>query len=328
MFPACVLFKAMRQRGYDTSIITDVRGNAFCEDISEKIVLDTIRFSYKNLIKIGYYSALAFVRFVKFWFKKRPDVIIGFGGIFTVIPLLVSKFLGSKVVIYEQNSVVGKANKFLKKLANLRLASFDLDGSWTRVPAPVRSEFIKNVPYKCDGVIKILVIGGSQGAASFSKLIPQAIEVLSPEDRKNIEIVQQVGHESIDELSRIYKNFGVKATLKNFLHNVAEIMLDSQLVICRSGASTLSELFATGRPAILIPYPSSSDNHQFHNAMYCKNKKAAWILEEKDGISKQLGKTLQQILQNRELLKTASFHMMDSSVSNATDNFMRLVELI
>jgi UDP-N-acetylglucosamine--N-acetylmuramyl-(pentapeptide) pyrophosphoryl-undecaprenol N-acetylglucosamine transferase len=328
MFPACALFKVMRQRGHDSIIITDVRGNAFCEDVHEKIVLDTIRFSQKNLMKIGYYSALALVKFFKFWLKRRPEVVIGFGGIFTVIPLVISKFLGSKVVIYEQNSVIGKANKFLEKFADLKLASFKLDESWTKVSAPVRDEFIKKVPYECAGVVKILVIGGSQGAASFSRLIPEAIKVLNSRERNNVEIVQQVEHKNIAELSKTYKDLGIRATLKNFLHDVAEVMLRSQLVVCRSGASTLSELFATGRPAILIPYPASSDNHQFHNAMYCKNKKAAWVLEENNETSMKLGKILQQILQNRELLKTASSHMMDSSVSSATDNFVRLIELI
>jgi UDP-N-acetylglucosamine--N-acetylmuramyl-(pentapeptide) pyrophosphoryl-undecaprenol N-acetylglucosamine transferase len=154
------------------------------------------------------------------------------------------------------------------------------------------------------------------------------MELLSAEDRKNIEIVQQVDDKNIEKLSQTYGYLGIKATLRNFLHNVAEIMLSSQLVICRSGASTLSELFATGRPAILIPYPNSADNHQFHNAMYCKNKGAAWVLEENNDAFKKLGEILQRVLQNRELLKTASSHMMDSSVSRATDNFVKLIELV
>ncbi|MDR2724074.1 MAG: UDP-N-acetylglucosamine--N-acetylmuramyl-(pentapeptide) pyrophosphoryl-undecaprenol N-acetylglucosamine transferase [Holosporaceae bacterium] len=327
MFPACALFKALQKKGSDVVIVTDTRGNTFCHDISEKIVLNTIRFSYKNFLLVSYYSLLAFLKFCKFWFGKRPHVIVGFGGIFTVIPLLLSKILGSKIIIYEQNSVLGKANKLLERFADLKLTSFRLDENWIEIPAPVRSEFLKNIPYKCDEVVKILIIGGSQGATSFSNIVPQAIGMLDSRERKDIEIIQQVNYANIDQLERAYQNLGVRSTLKNFVHDIAEVMLNSQLVICRSGASTLSELSATGRPAILIPYPNASDNHQYYNALYYKNKKAAWLLEEKDDVAVELGKILRQILQNRELLKIASFYMLNSSVNSAVDSFIKHIEL-
>jgi UDP-N-acetylglucosamine--N-acetylmuramyl-(pentapeptide) pyrophosphoryl-undecaprenol N-acetylglucosamine transferase len=327
MFPASALFKAMQKKEYDVTIVTDARGNVFSDDIPEKIVFGTI-FSRRNFLRIIYYFLVTFFKFCKIWFAKRPSIVIGFGGVFTIIPLVTSKMFGSKVVIYEQNSVVGKANKFLEKFADLKLASFKLDKSWREVPAPVRNDFLKNIPYQCAGIIKILVIGGSQGAASFSNILPKALAKLSRSEIKNIEITQQVAHGNINELKQIYENLGVKSTLKRFVHGVADAMFESQLVICRSGASTLSELSATGRPAILIPYPKAADNHQFYNAMYYKDKKAAWIIEESDEIAEKLAKTLRQILQKRELLKTASFHMINSSVDNATDNFIELIESI
>jgi UDP-N-acetylglucosamine--N-acetylmuramyl-(pentapeptide) pyrophosphoryl-undecaprenol N-acetylglucosamine transferase len=99
-------------------------------------------------------------------------------------------------------------------------------------------------------------------------------------------------------------------------------------VICRSGASTLSELAATGRPAVLIPYPDSSDDHQFHNAVYYKNKKAAWVLREDADTPEELNGILRQILQKRELLKSASLHMMNRSARHATESFMRLIGIV
>jgi UDP-N-acetylglucosamine--N-acetylmuramyl-(pentapeptide) pyrophosphoryl-undecaprenol N-acetylglucosamine transferase len=260
------------------------------------------------------------------WILEHPDVIIGFGGVFTVIPILVAKFFGSKIVVYEQNSVLGKANKFLEGYTDLKVSTFRLDESWIIVSPIVRDEFVKNSvrKYECDGNIKILVIGGSQGAASFSQILPRALATLTPEERKNIEIIQQAN--DYDELKLIYEGIGVKATLERFLHQVAEIMSTSQLVICRSGASTLSELSATGRPAILIPYPDATDNHQLHNALHYKSKKAAWVLEEKDGIEKELGKILRQILENRELLRKASSHIIDPTIRNAAGCFVELVE--
>jgi UDP-N-acetylglucosamine--N-acetylmuramyl-(pentapeptide) pyrophosphoryl-undecaprenol N-acetylglucosamine transferase len=328
MFPACALYGAIREKGHDVTIITDLRGDAFCGDVSEKMVFDTIRLSRGNFPRVLYYSVLLLVKFLRFWFRKRPDIVIGFGGIFTVIPVVVSKILGSKVVIYEQNSVIGKANRFLGKLANLKLSSFKLEGDWREIPAPVREEFTRNVPYECDGILKILVIGGSQGAASFSEIVPKALAVLSSSERQNIEIVQQVGGGNAGELEDIYSALGVKATVKDFIRNVADVMLDSRLVICRSGASTLSELSATGCPAVLIPYPDSSDDHQLHNAMYYGNKKAAWMLQEEENTPEELGRLLRQILRNRELLKSASFHMMNGSVCRAAEAFMRLIGLV
>jgi UDP-N-acetylglucosamine--N-acetylmuramyl-(pentapeptide) pyrophosphoryl-undecaprenol N-acetylglucosamine transferase len=328
MFPAYALFQALQKKRSDVAMVTDVRGSIYCGSVSEKIVLSTIRFSYKNILKVGYYSLLALSKFYKFWFHKRPDIVIGFGGVFTVIPLLVARVLGSKIIIYEQNSILGKANGFLERFADLKLSSFRLGEGWLEIPAPVRSEFTKNIPYECEKIVKILVIGGSQGAASFSKIIPEAMALLNKKERKSIEIIQQASYGAVDQLEQIYKDLGIKSTLKSFVHDVATIMLDSQLIICRSGASTLSELAATGRPAILIPYPNATDNHQLHNALYYKNKKAAWVLEEKEGIANELGKVLRQILQDRELLKIASFHMINGSMDRAADNFIKQIELI
>jgi UDP-N-acetylglucosamine--N-acetylmuramyl-(pentapeptide) pyrophosphoryl-undecaprenol N-acetylglucosamine transferase len=328
MLPALALFKAARRRGRDATIVTDFRGDAFCGDISEKIVLDSLKFSFKNFGRTARCSASTLFKFTKFYFEKRPNVVVGFGGVFTVIPLLVSKIFGAKIVVYEQNSVVGKANKFLKKIADLKLASFELDENWTRIPAPVREEFVRSVPYKCDGTIKILVVGGSQGAASFCDIIPKALATLDSKERKNIEIVQQESHGNIDKLERIYKELGIKAIVKSFVSDVADHMFDSQLAICRSGASTLSELSASGRPAILIPYPNATDNHQLRNAMHYKNKGAAWVLEEKEEISKELGKIISRVLSNRELLKNAAAHMINDSVGEAADRFVELIELL
>jgi UDP-N-acetylglucosamine--N-acetylmuramyl-(pentapeptide) pyrophosphoryl-undecaprenol N-acetylglucosamine transferase len=329
MFPARALFAAMQEKGYDVSMAIDARGDAFCEDIIAKIVFKTVKFSAKEF-PIGIYrSFIIFFKFLNFWLKKRPNLVIGFGGVFTIIPVILSKILGSRIVIYEQNAVLGKANEFLMKFADLRLASFLLGEGWTEVPAPVRSSFVgKRTPYECDGIIKILIIGGSQGAASFSHIIPKALGMLAPEERHSLEIVQQVAYGSIEKLKTIYEHLGVKSTLKGFIHQVAEEMFRSQLVICRAGASTLSELAAAGRPAVLIPYPGAMDNHQLHNAMHYKDKGAAWVLEEENDIERKLWRLLRKILQDRELLKTASFHMMNSSVGHATDRFIELIERV
>jgi UDP-N-acetylglucosamine--N-acetylmuramyl-(pentapeptide) pyrophosphoryl-undecaprenol N-acetylglucosamine transferase len=130
----------------------------------------------------------------------------------------------------------------------------------------------------------------------------------------------------MDDLKNEYAKLGIKATLVKFIHNIAEEMAKVQLVICRSGASTLAELSALGRPAILIPYPSASENHQFHNAMYYKNKGAAWIVEENATISQELSLIITNILNNRELLKLAASNMINESICGSTDVFVEYIE--
>jgi UDP-N-acetylglucosamine--N-acetylmuramyl-(pentapeptide) pyrophosphoryl-undecaprenol N-acetylglucosamine transferase len=329
MFPACALFAAARKEGHGVSMVTDSRGEIFCADISPKIVLNTVRFSHKKIFSIMLDFASTFLKFFRLWRRGSPDVIVGFGGILTVIPPLVGKIFGSKVVIYEQNSVVGKANKFLEKFADLKLSTFELGNEWMKIAAPVRTEFCKWVlPYRCDGKINILVLGGSQGAVSFAKIIPEALSLVDVRKRKSIEITQQVGKNDLEKLRNFYGNIGIKSTLEEFIRNVAEVMAKAQLVICRSGASTLSELAMLGRPAILIPYPNSSRDHQLHNAIYYKNKKAAWVLEEKDGIALELAEIIQKVLQNRELLKSAAYNMMKSSTDRAANDFVKLIEKV
>jgi len=328
MFPACALLEAIKQSGHHTHMITDTRGNTFCDSIEDKTVVNTVRISIKTIPHAAIGFCRIVLKFFKLWKSDHPDIIIGFGGLFTVAPIIVAKILGAKVVIYEQNSIVGKANRLLEKISDLKLSTFKIDLSWKLIAPPVRKEFLsaKRVPYPCDGKIKIVVIGGSQGALSFSQIVPNALSLIDENQRKNIELVQQVSVGSISELQQKYQQIGVQAKLLNFVHNIAEEMASAQLVICRSGASTLAELSALGRPAILIPYPKAAENHQFHNAMYYKNKNAAWIVQENKNTEKELSEIIISILNNRELLKTAASNMINELIGNSTDTFVDFIE--
>lgn len=335
MFPACALFDTLKQKGYSVKLVTDKRGNVFCNDInnSDKILLNTIRFSIRHLAAVIFKSAGVFFKLFRMWFNNRPTIAIGFGNFCTIVPLITAKIFGAKIILYEQNSIIGKANSFLSYIADLKLAAFVVGDGWQHLASPARKEFLekKNIPYVCDEKIKILVIGGSQGAKSFNSIIPMAISKLDESLRQKIEITQQVEYENLEPLQEFYQKFGVQSTLLKFVNNVAEIMSDSQLVICRSGASTLTELSVLGRPAILIPYPKAANNHQYHNALYYKNKNAAWLLEEKDNFQEtalELSKILRNILKNKELLKSTASNMINTSASNAMDDFVKLINCI
>lgn len=329
MFPACALFSAMKEKNHDVTLVTDERGDIYCPGLSKKIVLNTVRFSTKNLASATWHSLGLIVKLYKIWRKNFPDVVIGFGGLFSVIPLFVAKILGSKIVICEQNTVVGKANKLLSRVADLKLSAFGIDSSWKKIAMPVRKEFTKaNHKYDCDDIIKILVIGGSQGAKSFSKIIPEALRKLDKTARKKVEIVQQVSHDDIGSMQDLYKSIGVKATLMKFIDNVAEMMSETQLVICRAGASTLSELVEMSRPAILIPLPTAADNHQYENAMYYKERQMAWLIEENDKSSVELANILGDVIGNRNLLIQMADNLKSAKGRNTLDDFVKLIEEI
>ncbi len=326
LFPAIVLVKSFSEKGHDTSIITDERGNIYCEKIDNKDVLKTIKFSSQNIfIFIGRLIKIV-LHFLKKWHRDKPDVFIGFGGILTVIPAIIAKLYGVKIVIYEQNSIVGRANRFLSQIADLKLSMFSMGNDWSTQAAPVRPEFFKNSSYKIGKTIRILIIGGSQGARSFSSLIPIALQKLMPEERKQLEIVQQESYNDEKELKTKYDKIGVKSHIKRFIHNIADEMEKCQLVICRAGASTLSELSAIGRPAILIPYPKATDNHQLLNAKRYSSKNACWIVEEGACAEEKLMRVIRNILKNKELLKYAASSIINNSLKDAASDFVLEIE--
>ena len=328
LFPAIALAEALESKHHEVTMVTDDRGAVYCEHFENKKVYKSVRCSLKGAFVLLFRLLGVFISFLRFCKSEKPDVIVGFGGIFTVVPVIVGSMCGIKIVLYEQNTVIGRANRYLLNFADLKLSAFSIGGSWKMQHSPVRKEFLKEVPYKCDGKIKILVIGGSQGAKSFSTIIPAAIKGLSAEERSELEIVQQDSYGDIDELKQKYDSFGVKSVIGKFFNNVSELMGKCQLVICRAGSSTLTELAAMGRPAILIPFPRAMDNHQYLNAKRYVDRNAAWLIEEDSCASERLKNILKQILRNREILKQKSGHMYNKNLEDASDGFVRLLENI
>jgi len=327
MFPASALFWAMQSKGHDVTLITDTRGEQFCQNISRKVILDTVRFSKINLVSNLFCLSKLFLKFIKMWKAESPDIVVGFGGSFTLAPLISAKMFGAKVVICEQNIVVGKANSLLSHVANLKLSAFNIDHTWKQIAMPVRQEFsMFSKEYNCNDKIKILVIGGSQGANSFGQIIPDALLKLDDESRKDIEIIQQVGHGNALEIKQKYDNIGVKSTLLQFVDNVAEVMADCQLVICRSGASTLSELVEMGRPAVLIPYPLATNDHQYRNAMYYGNKNAAWVIKEDENSAARLALVLNDVIRDRIKLKDVAKNIKSTKINCTVDDVIKIIE--
>lgn len=326
LFPAVALAEALEKKDHDVTIVTDERGVVYCEHFEKKKVYGSVRCSLRGVLSLFFKLTKICFSFWRFCRTQKPDVIIGFGGVFTVVPVIIGRMCGIRIVLYEQNAVIGRANRYLSSFADAKLSVFSIGGSWRMQPSPVRGEFLKEIPFNDDGKLKILVIGGSQGAKSFSTIIPSAVKGLSAEERSEIEIVQQESYEDVDELKQRYDRLGVKSVIGKFFQNVSELMGKSQLVICRSGSSTLMELAAMGRPAVLIPYPRAVDNHQRLNAKRYVDRNAAWMIEEDCYSSEKLKNILKKILRDRSILKQKAEHMYNQTLKNASESFIKVIE--
>jgi UDP-N-acetylglucosamine--N-acetylmuramyl-(pentapeptide) pyrophosphoryl-undecaprenol N-acetylglucosamine transferase len=226
--------------------------------------------------------------------KFRPECIIGFGGYPSVPTMVAATSRGLPTIIHEQNAVLGRANRLVSKRVSTIAASFDetigIDDEYSAkvivTGNPVRATFsaARNQDYpqirpNGEGV-KILVLGGSQGATIFSDIVPQAIGGMPATLRRRFAITQQCRPEDIDRVRAKYDTAGISVELSTFFEDVPGQMAAAHIVITRAGASTVAELTEIGRPAILVPYPHAMDDHQTENARSVEEKGAGWLIPQ------------------------------------------------
>ena len=143
IYPACALLDALHTKGHEGKLIVDSRGLPFCKDIADVEAFPSIRFGWNRVLQNFGSTIIIILRMLLLCIRWRPDVIVGFGGLFTIIPILVAKLCGTKVVLYEQNAVIGRANRLLSAIANLRVTSYEQANGWKKISALVRKEFLK-----------------------------------------------------------------------------------------------------------------------------------------------------------------------------------------
>lgn len=240
----------------------------------------------RKLLFLPFTLSRAFFVALKLILKERPDAIIGFGGYATFPICIMGRVLRVPTLIHEQNKITGLSNKILSYLVDKVLVAFDgvLPSPKTIVVGnPVRSEIANILPpheryILNSGGLNILVIGGSLGARIFNQILPEAFA-----NCNNIgEITHQAGRNNSIEVKDLYQKNNIKANVVDFIDNMAEAYNKADLIICRAGASTVSEVAAVGVAAIFVPYPYAVDNHQYHNARYLESCNAAEILIQKD----------------------------------------------
>jgi UDP-N-acetylglucosamine--N-acetylmuramyl-(pentapeptide) pyrophosphoryl-undecaprenol N-acetylglucosamine transferase len=224
--------------------------------------------------------------------RIKPRALVSFGGYPTVPPALAATLRGVPLILHEQNAVMGRANKFLSQRAKIIASGFpNIDGLTPELRArvvhvgnPVRPAVIeaaeKPYPGFEDGKLRLLVTGGSQGARIMSDVVPEAIALLSNEQRAHLAIVQQARGEDLVRVQAAYARLHVEAEVAPFFTDLPARIAAAHLVVGRSGASTVSELAAIGRPSILVPFPHALDADQAANARHLEAAGAAQVMRQ------------------------------------------------
>jgi len=239
-------------------------------------------------------------------------------------------------VLHEQNALLGRANRRLASRAQAIATSF---AAVKYLPAtahtvltgnPVRPGVlaVRNIPYgvpAADGPLSILVTGGSQGARIFSEILPAAAALLPPALKARLKIVQQCRPEDLDAVTTDYRAAGIDAELSTFFNDVPARLSACHLAITRSGASTIAELGVAGRPAILVPYPFATDDHQTSNAEAFAQSGAAWVISQRILTPKLLADRIAGLAAYPDALARAAAAARQEGRPDAADSFAELV---
>ncbi|MCX8521912.1 MAG: UDP-N-acetylglucosamine--N-acetylmuramyl-(pentapeptide) pyrophosphoryl-undecaprenol N-acetylglucosamine transferase, partial [Rhodoferax sp.] len=213
-----------------------------------------------------------------------PDVLVGLGGYISFPGALVGLLCNKPLLLHEANSVAGTANKLLARLADRVLTAFpNVLPTGECVGNPLRAEFLQQPAPEArfaarTGPLHLLVVGGSLGARALNTAVPLALALLPPDARPLV--THQSGEKQIEQLRANYAAAGVQATLTPFISDTASAFAHADLVLCRAGASTVTELAAVGAAALLVPFAAAVDDHQTGNARFLVDRNAAWLLPE------------------------------------------------
>jgi len=284
LFPAEALGVELIRRGLRVRLATDSRalryGGLFSKDMIDVVPSETVRgrapwsLAYTGLmLAAGTAVSLNLMR------RLRPKAVVGFGGYPTVPPLLAARLCGVPGIIHDANAVLGRANRFLSRHVSAIATSLpgvldrdpQLSGKTTTVGTPMRPAIlaaaaVKYVAPESSGPFRLLVTGGSQGARVMSDVVPGAIERLEPSLWNRLVLTQQVREEDMARVRAVYDRLKISAELAPFFGDLPARLASHHLVISRSGAGTVAELAAIGRPSILVPLPGALDQDQFANA--------------------------------------------------------------
>jgi len=343
MFPAEALARTLLMRGLRVALATDERGQGFGDRLPQVIVHRIasggvagkgIVARLRNLLRLGI-GVLQSRRLLR---RLDPAVLVGFGGYPSVPPLWSAQRENVPTILHEQNAVMGRANRFLAPRAAKLALSFDEVKFADRIAVdrrlltgnPVRAEIsaIADALYQAPRAgekVNLFVMGGSLGARVFAKVVPDAIGLLPADLRSRLRIAQQARADDLAIARNAYDALGMNVELQPFFDDVPRRLRDAHLLVCRSGASTLAELTAAGRPAIMVPLPNSIDGHQLANARALEAAGGGWVLPEDVLTPAALADKLQATLARPEILERAARGARDMARRDAAERLADLV---
>ena len=345
MVPAHALAEELRARGHHCALVTDDRG-ARIPGLFDGVPVHILPAGRLTKSPLGLIKALKNIAAGRAMASRmyetfRPSAVIGFGGYPALPALLAAQRDGIPTLVHEQNAVLGRVNRLMAgrvdaiataypqvdRLAPKHSAKAHLVGN------PVRDEVLALrdqafPPLTEDGIFRLLVTGGSQGATVLSDVVPGGLALLPEHFRRRLQVTQQCRAEDIEEVRAKYGKLGIPADLATYLPDLPDRLAWSHLVIARAGASTIAELTAAGRPAILIPLPTATDNHQVSNAREMAKAGGARMILQKSFTPVELAKQMQKLGLEPDALARAAERAKAVGRPDATKDLANLIERI
>ena len=342
VFPAYSLANFLIENNYSVKLTTDKRGFKYLKDYDK---LNLVKIPSSPLIKKNIFKYLSsifviiysIIRSTFFLLMNKPAIVIGMGG-YSSFPICIAAFiLRIKFIIYENNLIIGKANKYLLPYAEKLLVSYkELEG----VPEKYSNKVLETgnilreeiINLKTDkkvnefDVIKILVLGGSQAAKIFADKLPTIFEKIK-NSKIPIKVYQQCQKEQNEQLSQFYEKANIDHEIFNFTDKIVNYYLKVNLVITRSGASVLGELINAKIPFISIPLPTSADNHQYKNAQFYVKRGFGYLIDEKD-IDINLYNLINSTFKDRKVINNILSNQRQYSDKNIFKNLKILINKI
>ncbi len=334
VFPALAIAKALQEKGYLVAWLGTEHG------LENKIIPPTgipfytlpskglRRKSLSARLMGGLAMGKACIKALRLMKQLRPSLVIGFGGYASVPGGLAAKLFGIPLIIHEQNALPGLANQFLAKISKCVLTAFPNVFTQHRdvvvTGNPIRPEFkqVLGQPKVSEphAPLRVLVLGGSLGAQALNQTIPLALQQLPPDS--SIQIKHQCGREHVATTQAAYQGCPFPYEVHAFLDPVADALAWADLVICRAGAMTISELSYCSKPSILVPYPNAVDDHQTHNARYLADEGAAILIPQRQLEACSLANILLEFCQSPDKCYTMAQKAKALARPDATEQVM------
>jgi UDP-N-acetylglucosamine--N-acetylmuramyl-(pentapeptide) pyrophosphoryl-undecaprenol N-acetylglucosamine transferase len=343
LFPAEAVGRLLVASGGAVHLLTDRRADAFAAAVPG-VTIDRVRAGQLGggplhaayglaELAVGMVQARRLLR------RMMPAAVVGFGGYPSVPTMLAATQLGLPTLIHEQNVVLGRANRLLAPRARRIATGFaatqglrDADrGRAIHTGNPVRPAIhaVGALPYAApepEAPIELLVVGGSQGARIFGEIVPPALMLLPAKLRHRVHVSQQARPEDKDAVVAQYRDAAITADIQTFFDDMPARLQRAHLVICRAGASTIAELAAAGRPAILVPYPHAMDDHQTANAGAFAASGGGWVIPQSDFSPTALAERLAGLFADRAALATAAGAARRFARDDAAEHLAALVQ--